>query len=836
MTRRMQRLASPRAAGRRRLVVVLALWATGAPLAGSAWAQRSAAMEQLLIGGRAAVESFRELAADPEGVSQAVAELASGAHVADPGARRRLALLIERAGESDAIPSVALLLDDPDLEVRRTLLAWLVRPDHRERHLEDRIAALSRLAEADPLSNLRRRALTALGEFDDQRAVVALADLALRLPAPDRGRAAAALRPIPAARDTVRRLVRAGFEPAPGQQRTPDDVLGEVLRLHGRLLADEAGGGEVARDRAVLVQGLRHPARIVRRGAEAAFQQLLGRLQAAGEVQRAEHILGLLAAEGLDARAIYYQQARLALADAGDPSGARRAARALLRTPGGSAHETLFERTLWTFRALYLEALAEFADGRGERALALLGRAGATLDVVLRERLDLQTNDEARLDHVDALHQRGLTHLAEILVRLSLDRTGQDARWVEVARRAHRLTLEAQRGYVRVVGETLATWDNLLDHDISPLRICFTLRDLPGLSTSEGLDLQKRFGRVLASVAPREMPGFEPWPGQTSEVADPLTDPRRRGRAGGDLRGRPGAGRGGARRAASALHPAPNRRPRAFGRTARGARAAAGAAHAGAADGDLGQLGSGAREALGPAHPLFLGSLGQPRPARRGRATEARSIGQRMRDDVEANPSHARFFWGLQMLARIEMAIGSSFTDEGEGERAEEELLKAVDRLEGIEQRLTELEASRRQIATIEALRSTALVSLAVNANVKLRDPARALEYYEQAYELRQDDFMRVLLACYRARMDRGDEARALLREIHPHPDLYYNLACTYALLGDTETALDYLEKELEENLASESARQRQREWASEDPDLESLVGDPRFERLVERD
>ena len=125
------------------------------------------------------------------------------------------------------------------------------------------------------------------------------------------------------------------------------------------------------------------------------------------------------------------------------------------------------------------------------------------------------------------------------------------------------------------------------------------------------------------------------------------------------------------------------------------------------------------------------------------------------------------------------------------------------------------------------------LTSLAVNANVKLRSPAKALEYFERAYELDQSYFMKVLLACYRARAGQAAEARAALAELRVTPANYYNLACTWALLGETELALDYLARDFAEVRTQEGARERQRTWAAGDPDLESLRGDPRFEALV---
>ena len=58
-------------------------------------------------------------------------------------------------------------------------------------------------------------------------------------------------------------------------------------------------------------------------------------------------------------------------------------------------------------------------------------------------------------------------------------------------------------------------------------------------------------------------------------------------------------------------------------------------------------------------------------------------------------------------------------------------------------------------------------------------------------------------------------------------------MACTYALLGDADRALEFLTREFTENQGSPAALQWQREWAQVDPDLASLREDPRFIALV---
>jgi hypothetical protein len=68
---------------------------------------------------------------------------------------------------------------------------------------------------------------------------------------------------------------------------------------------------------------------------------------------------------------------------------------------------------------------------------------------------------------------------------------------------------------------------------------------------------------------------------------------------------------------------------------------------------------------------------------------------------------------------------------------------------------------------------------------------------------------------------------------VTPSPLAHYNMACTYALCGDTDLALEFLRREFEENQVSPGAAAKQRAWARSDPDLQSLRGAARFEALV---
>jgi hypothetical protein len=773
------------------------------------------------------------LAAPPD---DAAAAALSGFAEAPSLARRARARLLAEVCPAGRLPAALALLADTDAAVRRALLPLCARPDLGQRGLGERVAALAERARDDADSTVRDAALATLGELDHEAAVGALATLALELPPPERARAAAALPATPRAAPVIAALVGAGFA---GSARTPADVLAALLPLHGRLLADRRGGGESARGRAPLILGLRHPAAEVRAAAAVAFDELLGRLGSLGEASRALRILAGLEEQGLDVRVTHYHRARLALYPGADAASAREAARGLRGAPGSLAavpDDELTEARLWLFRSLYLEGLAELALGELDGASARLAESGAVLDGLLGERLDL-ASEELRYRHVDALHQRALVHLALVLCRLAGGAGPEAPELRASAREAHVLSLQAQAHYAALEGEALTGWDALLDSELSPYRLLFTGAGQPAaLDAARGLALQAGLGRVLASVSPREAPGFEPVAGDDPAHADPLSDPVRlqllkdvqMGRLEGVERELERIEARVARGQADPLWVVPEADLAAIETLDLRARWIRRELERGDLEGwdSLMELRIPGSQALWLARDLRAD----------GRGTEARDVAQRFRNDLEAGGlSNWWYYLGQERLARADMTIGSSWTDDDEPRRAEEALVRAVERLEDIERRLVEGGAARSTLAPYRALRATALVSLAVNANVKLGEGERALAFYEEAYRLRQDDFMRVLLACYRARAGRVEEARALLREVRPGPQVFYNMACTHALLGETEVALEWLKRDLEENHGSPGARARQQEWARSDPDLASLRGDPRFEALVGR-
>ena len=222
------------------------------------------------------------------------------------------------------------------------------------------------------------------------------------------------------------------------------------------------------------------------------------------------------------------------------------------------------------------------------------------------------------------------------------------------------------------------------------------------------------------------------------------------------------------------------------------------------------------------------------RAREQGRAETARRVAERAATDLEALRGTLGELDLARYLAAAESAQGGALMDLERGPEAEVVFQRALERLDGAA-REVEQRDDGAGARLVRAQRAGMLTSLAVNANVKLRAPAKALDYFERAYELDQSDFMKVLLACYRARAGQAAEARAALADLRVTPANYYNLACTWALLGEHELALDYLARDFAEVRTQDGARERQRTWAASDPDLESLRGDPRFEALVKQ-
>ena len=70
------------------------------------------------------------------------------------------------------------------------------------------------------------------------------------------------------------------------------------------------------------------------------------------------------------------------------------------------------------------------------------------------------------------------------------------------------------------------------------------------------------------------------------------------------------------------------------------------------------------------------------------------------------------------------------------------------------------------------------------------------------------------------------ERLREIVRDNPQYALLFYNLACCESLVGDTEQAVEHLERAIE-------LSPRFREFAREDTDLDALRGDPRFAELT---
>ena len=718
------------------------------------------------------------------------------------------------------------------------MVPWAGRIEFALERLEDRLALLDRAARS-PEQVLRRAAITTLGRLDHEPAVRVLEALIGDLPSPARIWAAEALPATPRSDAALERLLEAGFR-GKTSERTSPGVLAVLLPRLGQRLAEREGGGDLPRDRAPLVLALGHPSPAVRAAGVDGYDTLLDRLRGLAESERTERILRGLEEQGFDPRLVEFQRARLAFFPAGDAERALASARALSAAAvSRMALNEVDENTgsRWLTRGQLMEGLALVALGQAGAAREVLDLAAVGVRSRLALREDLGQGD-GRYDHVDALQELSLVQVSAVLAALAdgVPGDGEDELCLGLARSAHRASLEAQAIFAELEGEALGGWDSLLDANLSPYRLLFTGRPHPGMDAARALELQLELGRVLASVSPRELPGFEPYPDLDPQIGDPLQDPERLallesvqvGRVEGIVEDIDFQRDHLLRLQSSPVWEVPEDALIRLNRLDRRRQVMLWQMNQGEDSGTevLLELRLPGAMALWLARDLLA----------EGHGAESRRVAKRFQDDMlEAGISNWWYYVGQERIARADISIGSAWTDDDDPLEAKAALEKAVERLRSIEDQLVENGAGPGSLQPYRLLRSTALVALAVNANVKLSDPDAALAYYEQAYELRKDEFMRVLLACYRARSGREVEARALLREVRPGPATWYNLACTHALLGDRDEALHWLEIELEQNHATPASLERQRAWAADDPDLTALREDPRFLELVGR-
>lgn len=809
------------------LGTLLLLVPASAPPASAQATDFETLLEQLVDSTRNA-PAWRELVRSGEAAALAALD---GYAEQDLEARQWRSLILRQVGSEACVEAVLGLVErEVDSRARAAFVDWLGRRE-LQGFGERRTAVLERLAAGDPDDDVRRLAVEGLAGIDHPAAAQALEALLDVLPQREATRAAEVWADLSSSRPALVRRVQAAF----GERPLAAPVLAALLSPYGRALAELPGGGTAAAERAPLVIALRHPAPIVRSAALDALDAFTQRSGALYRDEQARAFLGALAAEGVSEREMNYRLAQLALLAGADFESGVAAARALVRSVPLDAG--VGER-IWAFYGHYLEAAAFVSGGRPEEAAAPLRRAGEVLDGLRAEEVQWRPHvDRPSGAHVAAAVEytllRSMVEVMEIARGLQAGTSAEDAALRASALRAHRLALEAH--VLRTLHRApigADQWDDVLNRPLAPERLVFRNAERAGGGLRDSLRLLEDLGRVLSAVAPLELPGFEP----AGPVADPITDDRR------DLLVQVLEARLIALE--ERLRERVTRSESADLRT----------------DPVYRDLLLQQQQALTELEDVRDGTSDRPLKTQRlpsrwgltlvrewldiGQAARARALGERMLRDLEEAEIWEPFFWKARLAARLESAVASSYTDENRPERAEELLLRALGRHEELEstfrRRQEELIDEPARAAALAAQveqtrrdQADVLVSLAVNANVRLRAPDRALEFFERAYALNQNDFMRVLLACYRARSGQADQARSLLREIVVTPSLYYNLACTHALMGETEPALDYLAREFAENHPDAASLARQKEWAAGDPDLASLADDPRFQRLI---
>ncbi len=772
----------------------------------------------------AAEDALARLAAGPDGFDAAYAgrlqaeergaELFAPEGEVDLAARRARARWYDRYGAAEAFDgALAALATETDRAARRDLLHGLAvhaaGDAQRARVAEafdglDGAAATERAAAAVTLGGEEGAAL--LDRWIDA------------WPSPDRERAAEALGELRVgARRVEDRLT------GPGAARLAPGVHARLLAAHGRFWGEDAGGVDAPRRRAPIEQGLRHPSPQVRAAARLAVERFLLACRRLERPDRADALLAALAAGERDPRPFQARRAEHALSEGMDPAVARDAAARI----EGSA--VLDPSRSWTARAAYYRGMAALAALDTDDAREAFDRSAALLDEALAERVDLALGpgDLARpgtgAAQAGRLADRASLELARALLALAEGRAAGDLVVLEHARRAHAFSLESQVAAAAADGLELGSIDLLLEADTSPTRLLFARPPHDAWPVERGFAVRRELGRALASVAPFEFRGFDPVPGLPAGVADPREDPVR----------------------AHWIAELPEARRRTLREELRELERRAI---------DLAREG----ERMSPQEETEIAILRwrldqevdePPMEDLRapssmalwlaqdlrgdGRSEEARALAEALLAALESDELDAKTGMGLNLAIEAQLVIGGSLTDEGRGEEAEEALTLALDRLEGLENLFLEREGGEAAAANARRRRAGALVSLAVNANVKLQQPERALAYFEEAHALAPDEAGDVLLACYRARMGQDEEAREILARVFETPGDLYNLACTHALLGDADRALDYLERDFRENHPSAGSLRRQQEWARSDPDLASLAEDPRFEALL---
>lgn len=742
-------------------------------------------------------------------------------------------------------PTMEQMAASSDRSERFMALQWFLDPEWGGQASEKRVAvALRRIAvEAD--LGLVRRWRQALATWDSDLARRWVEGEVARGPLEAALEIAKALQANRQNAELFRRLVFHLVDPAP-EKTLPVQVAVEILPLYARTLVDAPAGRLTPEDVAPLVAAFKHADGRLMLAAFKAFDEALLRLNELDEDARTERVLAVFMEGGVDARLVYFEQALSAFSPRAEGAMALQSARALQQHVA-RGHRDMGESSsaqrAWRFRALYLAGLAQISQGNSVEASADLRRALQLTDHALRSfgDVEIQGSEEVvsrqrRSEYLDVLQERVLALLALNLAEFQGGQEPGSDVCLQRAREAHRLHLQGQVLFAGLHGIALGGWDSLFDGRLSPYRLLFHGRRFEdGLALGALLKMEFEMGRCLASVAPFELPGFEPYPVSHPSMGDPLEDPERRDYMGqiqmarldrlaveidamgeriGNVQSSPGTR---VPEAEIEVYTRLERQRRILLRRIEQAE------------------GSDRRKVLLDLRVPGRQALRLSRGLRAaGEMQRARNLIKAFKKDLTDNGiSDAWYYLGQERLARADLELGANLSDGDKPLEAQRSLEAGTERLQAIVQRLQEAGAGPKALEPYRDLLAGALVSLAVHANVRLGKPEQALAYYERAYALKQDDFMRVLLACYRARSGKSAEARSLLNSVAVAPSLYYNLSCTHALLGDRDQALFWLRKEFTENHPEPASLKRQKIWASQDPDLVSLRKDPGFQALV---
>jgi adenylate cyclase len=141
-------------------------------------------------------------------------------------------------------------------------------------------------------------------------------------------------------------------------------------------------------------------------------------------------------------------------------------------------------------------------------------------------------------------------------------------------------------------------------------------------------------------------------------------------------------------------------------------------------------------------------------------------------------------------------------------------------------------QASQANPADFQALSLRGLCFRALNRETEARETfQQSLKKIENHLQLNPDDVRAVYMKSG-AFAGLGDDAQALewsdraLSMDPEEPSVLYNVACNYALINETEKALDCIEKAFDKGFGH-------KEWMEHDPDFASIKNHPRFKALM---